>query len=111
VAPIAEHDLQGVLARWKLDQRFSLAAAEMQVLLVRRDGVLQLLTGDGFIDQQVMMAGLRLFHACGRHAHPGQSELDQQRTRNSIAVLQVDEVDLRSWCRRCITRNSCTACQ
>ena len=84
-----------MLALRQGDHGFSLAAAEMLVSVVGGNRLLHLFfTQGGGIDQQVMVAGVRLFHAGWSHAHPGQPELHQERTTHGVAILQIDEVNL-----------------
>src|SRR4051795_5087335 len=63
---IAHQDLQRVGTRWQVDNRFGLAKPEMQMVLVVRDWLVQ--RRQGRIDQQVMVAGVRLIGSSGRHA-------------------------------------------
>ena len=75
VVGVAEHKLETVRPWRQIDCCFSLAAAKMPMVVVRRDGVVELLALQFGIDQQVMMAGMiGAIHACRRDAHARQAE-------------------------------------
>ena len=45
------------------------------------------------VDQQMVVAGVLFFDACGRHAHASEAELDRHRARHGFAVRRRDEVE------------------
>jgi hypothetical protein len=53
-----------------------LAAAEMQVFGVHRDGPFQLVWRECGVDEQMVVAGVRLIDTCRRNAHAGQPEFN-----------------------------------
>ena len=73
LSPISE--LQRVLAVLERDLGLGLAGAEMQVVEVARDRLVE--RRQVGVDQQVMMAGVLAVRAGGRDAHVAQAEIDR----------------------------------
>jgi hypothetical protein len=93
VGPVAEHELQGVLAGRQRHGGFGLALAEMDMLFVDRDRLGHFLRRQRLVDQQVVMSDVRLVDAGRRDAHVrGEAKNHLERAGDSIAILEVDEV-------------------
>lgn len=91
VQVVAEQQLEGMGAGRELDRGLGLAAAEVADLpgLRQRQAHVDL----GGVDQQVVVAGVRVIEAGGRHAHAAQAELHRHRRGHDGAVGGRDEVD------------------
>ena len=96
---VTEDQLQGMFTWCKVQHGLSLALAEMDVVLVCRDGHIH--RWQPGIDQDVMMAGI--FHDdAGRcDPHTLQAELDCNRTRDRRAIDGGNKVDPGTLGRRC----------
>lgn len=76
VACIPQHQLQRVRPRRKVQRHFGLTPTEMQVIVIRRDAIGQLIRAISAlpqrrtVDQQVMMARVFLFHSSRGNAIP-----------------------------------------
>lgn len=88
---VAEEQLEGVGAGCELDRGLGLAAAEVADLLGLGQG--QAHVDLGGVDQQVVVAGVRVVEAGGGHAHAAQAELHRHRRGHDGAVGRLDEVD------------------
>ena len=88
---IPQQELQRMLARRQADFGLCLTVPEMQVAEVAWDG----LTGRRQIgiDQQMVMTGVLLEDAGGRHAHPAQPEINGRGRAQCRTILQLDEID------------------
>jgi hypothetical protein len=95
VVPVREQQLQRVLARWKRNFRLGLAGAEVQVVRVVRDRLVE--RWKFGIDQQVVMARVWTIRAGWGNAHALQSKINRQLGRNRVAVTETDEIDLGPW--------------
>ena len=84
---VAEHELECVFARRQGQCGFSLALAEMQMMFVRGNGLGELLRFERHIDQQMMMADVRLFDARRGYPHVrGEPEDHLDRADDGLAV-------------------------
>ena len=91
--PMAEHELQRVLTRRQRHNGFGLPAAEMDVLGVGGDRLLQFLGRERRVDDEMVMAGLGLLDASRRYPHAGQAKLDLEGAGDGVAILRTDDVD------------------
>ena len=104
VRVIGENELEGVLAGRQLEHRLCLAFAEVQADLgfIHRQ---HLIHGRHFVGVQenVMMAGVRIRNAIGRgdagwaNAHAFQAELDFELSLHRVAILGGDEINAGSF--------------
>src|SRR5689334_1868199 len=83
---------------WQRHARFGLPGAEMQVVFVVRDRLIQ--RGQLGIDKQMVMSRVRLVDASGGDAHLFESEPDREGGRHICAVVRRDDVDARARGRR-----------
>src|ERR1043165_3825531 len=88
---VAEKQLESVLPGGELDLCLGLPGAEMKVVEVIGDGLIQ--WRKRHINENMMMAGVFLVGACRRYAHPAQSEMDGRPRADRRAVFQVHEVN------------------
>ena len=94
VVGVPQKDLQGVTPFRQGDGRLCLTAAEMQVVLVVRDRLIQ--WRERRVDQEVVMAGVRLIDASWGDAHFLESEPDRESGRHISAVLRRNNIGARS---------------
>ena len=92
---VAEYELQRVLAGRKLDLRFGLPGAEVKVVEVVRDRLIE--WRQRHIDEDVMMSGVLPVRTRGRDAHATQTEMNHGPGANCGAVLQINKVDQGAW--------------
>src|SRR5690348_2727952 len=91
-----------MFAGWQVDARLGLSGAEMQMVLVLRNGpvwVQRLID----VDQQMMMAGIRRRISRVRYTHVAQAEPTPERPFDLRAVLRPDDIKnrvARCRCRR-----------
>src|SRR5262249_17961729 len=57
------------------------------------------------VDDEMVVAGVRLVDAGRRDAHAGEAELDLERAGDDVAVLRIDDVDARARGRRRLRRS------
>ena len=94
---VGEQKLQRVLPEGKGDGRFRLPGAEMQMIEVVRDRLVQ--RRQLGIDQEVMVPGIGIVDAGRRDAHLEEAEVKRHLRANDGAVLQTDEINARVlWC-------------
>ncbi len=108
---ISQQQLQAVFARRKIQHRLGLTLVEMEIMLVPRQGLIEIWQLV-HIDQQVMMACLMPDLRRGsrrRNAKPLDAEFHLERAVNSSAILQADKVNPRMTRRR--MRNCCAGQQ
>jgi hypothetical protein len=91
VVLIREQELQRMAAGVQGDARLGLSGAEVQVVEVVRNRLVQ--GRQRRVDQEVMVPGIGLVHAGRRDAHVEESEPDDRTRIDARAVLHVDEVD------------------
>src|SRR4029077_11854862 len=72
MALVAEQELQRVYSQWQRHSCFRLPGAEVQMIEVIRDRLVE--RGQLGIDQEMVMAGIGLFDACWRYAHIDQTK-------------------------------------
>ncbi len=96
MAPVAQNQLQRVFTGRQLNCGFGLPAAKVFVIVIGRDGFVEFFAFNRFIDNQMVMAGFFFFNTGRRHTHSGQAELDKDRAFDTVTVLQIDEIDLRT---------------
>ena len=97
VRRVPEQQLQRMPAPRQGDGRFGLAGAEMQVVFVVRNRLIQ--GRQPRVDKQMVMSGIRLVHAGRRNAHLFEAEANGERGRHVRAVVRRHDVDARA-CRR-----------
>jgi hypothetical protein len=91
VVLVAEQELQSVVARGERHFCFGLPRAEMQMVEIVRDRLIE--RGHRRVDQQMVVAGIRAIGAGGRNSHIPQPEMDDAFRRNGCAIPWVDEVN------------------
>ena len=74
VVLVPEQKLKFMRAKRKRYLRFSLSGAEMEMIEVVWDGLIE--RGQRGVDQQVMMPRVGLGYACRRNAHVQKAEVD-----------------------------------
>ena len=87
-----------MLARLERDLGLGLAGAEMQMVKVARDRLVE--RRQVGVDQQVVMAGVFAVGTGGRYAHVAQAEIERGLGRDGGAVLEIDEIDFGARPRR-----------
>ena len=90
---IAQHELERMLAGWKLDPGFGLARAKMKVRFVLRNwliGIERIV----HVYQQMVMAAVRVIVAGVRYAHVAQSKAAPEATLDDGAVLWPHEIQM-----------------
>lgn len=81
---VSQQQLQGVYSRGKFNFCLGLTHAEMPVLIIGRDRLVQ---GRQLrIDEQVMMAGVFISYASRRYTHSLQAEAYGHRITHFIAI-------------------------
>jgi len=98
MALVAEQELQRVYSQWQRHSCFRLPGAEVQMIEVIRDRLVE--RGQLGIDQEMVMAGIGLFDACWRYAHIDQTKAKGRFLRKHGPVLQADEIHARVGRRR-----------
>ena len=91
---VAEQELNRVRSKREIYDSFCLPGAEVQMIEVVRYGVVQ--RWQLGIDQKMVVTGIGLFDARGRHAHVDQTEANGRLLRNDRSVLQADEIHARA---------------
>jgi hypothetical protein len=98
VVRIAHKQLQRVRARRQRQCDLSLARAEMQIVLVVRDRVVQ---GRQIpVDEKMKVSCIRFLRSDQRDPDPIKPETDRGVRANDGAVLEIKELGLRAWRRR-----------
>lgn len=92
---VAEHELQRVRAGRQGHTGFRLAFPVVDVVVIFRNGGTEV--GHGLVNEQVVMAAVRLVGAGGDDVHAFGAEFHRHRARNLGAVLRLDNEDLGSW--------------
>mgnify|MGYP000869539984 CR=1 FL=1 len=88
-----QHQLQHMLPLRERTRHLGLAAAEMLVVAIRRQRIVQVLARRSFgVDQQVVVTSLGLLNPRRRTAHAREPELHQHRTFNRRPISQIDEI-------------------
>ena len=98
VVGVPQEELQSVTSRRQGDVRLRLAASEMQVVLVVRDRLVQ--RGERRVNQQVVVAGVRLVDTGWSHPHFLESEPNRERGWHISAVLRRNNIFAGSRRRR-----------
>jgi hypothetical protein len=93
VVGVAEQKLQLVPAERERHRRLGLAGAEVQVLEVVRDRLIE--RRQFGIDDEMMVPGVGIGQPRRRDTHVDQSEMDRDVRRNLVAVLHADEIHPR----------------
>ena len=109
MGPVSEHELQRVGSGWQRNSRFRLPLAEMAVIVIHRDRVLECGTCQLLVDQEMMVTGSSCslaLKASRRNAHAGKAKLYDDRAGNRVTILEVDEIDLRPCGRRRFLRKA-----
>ena len=97
VSLIPQEKLEGVLSGGQVDLSLGLSGAEMQVIEIVWNWLIQWRKLG--IDQQMVVPGILPVGARRRHAHPAQSEMNRGPGWKRRAIVEVDEID-RSPCGR-----------
>ena len=92
---VAQQQLQGVFAGRQRHLGLGLAGAEMQMVEVVRNGLIQ--RGQVGVDQKMVVPGVRAIRACRRDPHTAETEVNGGLLGNRCAVRKIDEVDCRAW--------------
>ena len=92
VLVVPQEKLELVHAERERDLRFGLARAEVQVVKVAGNRLVE--RRQRRIDHQVVMTGIGLLKPSGRHAHIDETEADDGRPRHIGMVRRKDEIDL-----------------
>lgn len=79
--------------RREREHGFGLTTAEMAMLVIGRDRLLELFTRQLCVDQKMVMAGIGRLHPGGSDAHAGKPKLHLERAGYGVTVLQIDEID------------------
>ena len=95
---VAHQKLQRMVAGLERDFRFGLSGAEVQMVEVARDRLIE--RRQIGVDQQMVMAGVLAIRSRGRDPHVPQPEIERHFFRNRRAVLEVHEIDLGAGRRR-----------
>ena len=88
---IAEQELKRVSPHGQRDRCFGLSRSEVQMIEVIWYGQVQ--RRQLGVDQEMVVAGIRLVDARRRHAHIDETEANGRILRKHRPILQTDEVD------------------
>ena len=104
VVLVAEQELQGVRSRLKRNLRLGLAGAEVEVIEIVGNGLIE--RRQLRVDEQVVMTRIVMLQAGGRNSHAAQAEADGHLGRQLRAVREPDEMHPSSFWRGCRTAGS-----
>src|SRR3954454_7720537 len=91
VVLVAEQELQSVVAWGQRHFCFGLPSAEMQMIEIVRDRLIE--GGHRSVDQEMVVAGIRAIGSGGRNSHIPKTEVDHAFCGNGCAIPEVDEVN------------------
>lgn len=92
---ISEHELQRVSARREVEAGLGLSSAEMEVILVGRNGLVGAECA-GHVDEEMMVAGVLGGAARLRDSHALEAEPDHERPLDPRSLDRGDDIGLRS---------------
>src|SRR5271168_3059604 len=109
VPAICHEKLERVLARRQLDHSFGLATAEMEMLLIVRDRLVE--WRQIYVDQQMMVTGIRNERSRRRHAEvPGAKPHLKPGGMDHRAVSRPSDIDISAFRRRHAARRGGRLC-
>jgi hypothetical protein len=101
VVSITENELQNMLTRWELKAGLSLSCAKVNVLFIGWDRFVRL-NRLVYIDQEMVMAGVRRSVARMCDAHVAQPEPNREAASDPLSVARIDNVEGRVRWSRCL---------